>query len=104
MYMSVIQFFIGLGPTVIYWVNPVGIDYFWIWVIGLAGMLAHLGLTSALKLADTATILPLDFLRLPFTIVIGTIFYNETGDIFIPPGAGIIFAANYFHIREENRR
>jgi drug/metabolite transporter (DMT)-like permease len=104
MYMAIIQFFIGIGPTIMNWVSPSGADYFWIFLIGVAGMSAHLGLTNALKLADTATILPLDFLRLPFTFVIGTIFYNETGDIFILLGAAIIFAANYFHLREEIRR
>ncbi|MFT5218616.1 MAG: drug/metabolite transporter (DMT)-like permease [Planctomycetota bacterium] len=104
MYMAVIQFFIGLGPTIYYWQWPVGIDYFWITVIGLSGLLAHLGLTKALSLADTATILPLDYLRLPLTLAIGYFFYQETGDWWVLLGASIIFAANYYHLSQESRR
>ncbi len=80
--MAVIQFFIGLVPTVMDWVRPAAMDCLWIVVIGLCGRLAHLGLTKALSLADTATILPLDYLRLPATVFIGWMFYNESTDIY----------------------
>ncbi len=103
LYMSILQFLIGLGPSLYYWVWPVGVDYFWIFVIGVCGLSAHLGLTKALSLADTATILPLDYLRLPATILIGYLFYQEAIDNLVVLGASIIFAANYFHLRQESR-
>jgi drug/metabolite transporter (DMT)-like permease len=102
-YMSVIQFFIGIIPAINSWVWPGGIDWFWIVIIGICGMLAHLGLTKALSLADTATVLPLDYLRLPATVLIGLVFYGETTDIWVLVGASMIFAANYFHIRSETK-
>lgn len=102
-YMSVIQFFVGIIPSMNDWVWPGGIDWFWVVVIGICGMLAHLGLIKALSLADTATILPLDYLRLPATVAIGLAFYGETTDIWVLVGASMIFAANYFHIRSETR-
>lgn len=100
-YMSVIQFFVGIIPAINSWIWPGWIDWFWIIIIGICGMLAHLGLTKALSLADTATVLPLDYLRLPATVVIGLVFYGETTDIWVLVGASMIFAANYFHIRSE---
>ena len=100
-YMSVIQFFIGIIPAINSWVWPRGLDWFWVVIIGICGMLAHLGLTKALSLADTATVLPLDYLRLPATVLIGLVFYGETTDIWVLVGASMIFAANYFHIRSE---
>ena len=103
-YMSILQFFIGLIPTLYYWVWPAGMDYFWIFIIGISGLLAHLGLTSALSLADTASILPLDYVRLPATFVIGYLFYAETSDLLVFVGASIIFAANYYHLRQESQR
>ena len=103
-YMSVLQFFIGIGPTLYHWVWPAGLDYFWIFEIGVCGLLAHLGLTKALSLADTATILPLDYIRLPATFLIGYLFYEEAVDSLVLAGASVIFAANYFHLRQEARR
>ena len=101
MYMAIIQFFIGIVPTAYFWVTPQGSDFGWIILIGVTGMTAHLGLTNALSCADTATILPIDFLRLPLTFLIGFIFYNESSDWYVLIGASIIFIANYYHIRSE---
>ncbi len=103
-YMALIQLIIGIIPTLMNWTQPTGLDYFWIFVIGVCGMVAHLGLTKALSYADTATVLPLDFIRLPATLLIGSIFYAEGVDTLVIVGATIIFCANYFHIKQESLR
>ncbi len=103
-YMSALQFLMGIVPTLYSWVWPAGMDYFWICEIGVCGLLAHLGLTKALSLADTAVILPLDYLRLPATFLIGYLFYQESVDSLVLLGASVIFAASYFHLRQEARR
>jgi drug/metabolite transporter (DMT)-like permease len=43
----------------------------WIAVIGCAGLLAHLCLTNALKVAPATVVVPFDFIRLPVIAVIG---------------------------------
>ena len=101
--MGVLQFFIGLVPTIYDWVWPQGWDYFWLVVIGICGMMAHLGLTKAIAIAEAATILPMDYLRLPITFLIGYVFYAETLDIWVGVGASVIFLANYLHLKHEAR-
>lgn len=72
-------------------------------VIGLMGLLAHLCLTRALSLAPAASIMPIDFTRLPIIAIVGYLLYNEKIDVFVILGALIIFGANYFNVRHENR-
>ena len=73
-------------------------------LVGVAGLLAHYCITSALKLAPAVIVSPMDFLRLPVMAFIGAIFYNEGLNIWVILGAVIIFAANFWNIWEEGRQ
>jgi drug/metabolite transporter (DMT)-like permease len=76
----------------------------WIAVIGVAGLVAHLCLTNALKVAPATVVVPFDFIRLPVIAVIGMALYSEALDPFVFIGAVVIFAANYLNIWTESRR
>ena len=76
----------------------------WIAVIGCAGLLAHLCLTNALRVAPATVVVPFDFIRLPVIAVIGMALYGEALDLFVFVGAAVIFAANYLNIWTESRR
>ena len=76
----------------------------WLVLIGFAGLLAHLCLTSALRLAPAAVVMPVDFVRLPLIAVIGWLFYAEGFDPLVLIGGGIIIAANWVNLRIEARR
>lgn len=70
----------------------------WLCVIGLAGVTAHLCLTSALSLAPASFVMPIDFIRLPLIAVIGALAYGEAIDPFVIAGGGIIFAGNWINL------
>lgn len=70
----------------------------WVILIGCAGLFAHLCLTNALTLAPAATVMPIDFARLPVIAVIGAVFYQEPIDIYVICGAIIIVGANYLNL------
>jgi len=76
----------------------------WLVLIGFAGLLAHLCLTSALRLAPAAVVMPVDFIRLPLIAVIGWLFYAEGFDPLVLIGGGVIIAANWVNLRIEARR
>jgi len=61
-------------------------------------------MARALSLADITIIFPLDFLRLPVMAVIGYLLYAEALDPWTAVGALIIFAGNWYSVREESRR
>ncbi len=73
-------------------------------LIGAAGLLAHLCLTNALRVAPATVVVPMDFLRLPLIAVIGMMFYGEALDTYVFFGAGLIFAAVYVNLWAEARR
>jgi len=82
---------------------PVGINVFWILVVGCAGLMAHFSLTRALHLAPASVVTPMDFARLPVVAVVGAMVYAEPLDPVILFGAVVIFTANYLNIRAEMR-
>lgn len=75
----------------------------WMVLIAFNGLVAHFCLTTALSLAPAATVMPIDFVRLPLIAVVGALFYNEPIDAFVVLGAALIFGGNYLNILTESR-
>jgi drug/metabolite transporter (DMT)-like permease len=71
----------------------------WLVLIGIAGVTAHLCLTTALSLAQASSVVPVDFARLPLVAVIGAIFYAEPVRITLFLGAGLIFLGIWINLR-----
>lgn len=73
----------------------------WLFLIGGAGVLAHLCLTSALRLAPASFVMPIDFVRLPLIAVIGMVFYAEPVDLYVFGGAALIIIGNLINLRAQ---
>lgn len=71
----------------------------WLLVVGLAGLSAHLCLSSALGHAPATTVAPLEFLRLPILALVGAWLYAEGFDLMVLAGAAVIFLANWMNLR-----
>jgi drug/metabolite transporter (DMT)-like permease len=65
-------------------------------LLGIVAMLAHIFVTRALKLADAATIVPLQYTLLLWAIVFGWAFFGDTPKLTTLIGAGMIVAAGLF--------
>ena len=76
----------------------------WLVLIGLAGLLAHLCMTTALSIAPATVVVPIDFIRLPVIAIIGMLVYDEALDIWVLVGALVIFGGNYLNIWTETRK
>ena len=105
-WMNALQLPLGLIPAVFIfdWVTPGSADIPWILAWGLAGLVAHYTMARALSLADITIIFPLDFLRLPLMALLGFLLYAEAINPWTAIGGIVIFAANYYSVREESRR
>lgn len=75
----------------------------WLFLIGAAGLFAHLCLTMALTLAPATVVVPMDFLRLPAIAVLGAVVYGESLSAPVFLGAALIFAANYLNVATARR-
>jgi drug/metabolite transporter (DMT)-like permease len=76
----------------------------WLFVIGVTGVLAHLCLTSALRLAPASFVMPIDFTRLPLLAIAGALLYQESLEALLFIGAALIVLANWINIRSETRK
>ncbi|MBL9048621.1 MAG: DMT family transporter [Tabrizicola sp.] len=71
----------------------------WLGLIGIAGITAHLCLTTALSLAPASIVVPVDFARLPIIAVIGAAIYAEPIEPTLFLGAGLIFLGIWTTLR-----
>ena len=76
-------------------------DVTWILVVGMGGFFSHYCLTRAFEVADTLTVIPLDYARLPAIGIIGYFLYNEQLLVTLFLGALIILIGNYYNLRYE---
>ncbi|WP_205518435.1 DMT family transporter [Pseudotabrizicola algicola] len=105
-WLTVMQFIFGAGLAAadgqIAW--PTASTAPWLFVIGVTGVLAHLCLTSALRLAPATFVMPVDFIRLPLMALAGALLYQEQLEMLLFVGAGLIVLANWINIRSETRK
>jgi len=74
----------------------------WIFVLGLGGIVAHYCITTALTYSPPSILAPIDLFRLPLAVLIGIIFYSESGDIYIYIGSSLIVIANWLNLKKAN--
>ena len=105
-WMQIIQLPLALLPAVFYfeWVWPTLADTPWLLAIGLTGMSAHFCLARAFQLADATFCMPVDFVRLPLTALIGWLVYSEGVSVWVLVGAFLIFGSNYYAVWRETRQ
>ena len=73
--------------------------------IAIAGTLVHWFLNEALKRADITALLPLDYLRLIWSVSLGFIFFNEIPHVGLWLGAALILGAStYIGIRQAKKK
>ncbi len=100
-YMNLMQLPFGLVPAIFTWVQPTTNDVLWIVLVGVTALTAHYCVTRAFQVADTLTVIPLDYLRMPLAAVIGYFFYQESFELTLFAGAVVIIAGNFYNIRYE---
>ncbi len=72
--------------------------------VGLAGLSSHFCLSNAFRGGDTTLVVPLDFMRIPLTAVVGWALYGEPLDVFVLLGAMIIVSGVLWNLRAEAAR
>jgi drug/metabolite transporter (DMT)-like permease len=101
-WMLIIQSIVGLVPALRVWVWPSAEIWPWIFVIAFTGTFAHYCMAKALTYGEASTIMPMDYLRVPLSALLGYLIYAEAIDSFTAIGAGLILAGNLFNLRRPN--
>jgi drug/metabolite transporter (DMT)-like permease len=92
-YMGVLMVPLSLGPALFFWQWPAGHEWSWLIAIGVLGGLGQFCVTEALRQADTAVVMPIDFFKLVWVTLIAYLAFGEHLDLFTWIGGAIIFAS-----------
>ena len=59
-------------------------------------------MAKALAYGEATTVMPMDYLRVPLSALLGYLLYAEAVDGLSALGAGLILAGNLFNLRRPN--
>jgi drug/metabolite transporter (DMT)-like permease len=102
-WMQVIQAAAGFVPTLFVWTWPTAYTWGWILAIAICGTLSHFCMARAMLYADATIVVPMDFLRVPLTAVLGWLLYSERLDLLTILGAAMILVGNLLNLKPEAR-
>ena len=98
-WMIVVQSAAGLLPALYVWQWPSAYLWGWLVVIAFCGTFSHFCMARAMLYADATVVVPMDFLRVPLSALIGWLLYAEQLDTFTVLGAALILAGNFLNLR-----
>lgn len=101
-WMSILLTIMSLPPALLYWQWPDLGQFALLAVMGILATLGHLGMTQALALADTTAVMSIDFMRLVWAAMIGSLFFGDVFDIYTWIGAVIIFSSGLYIVFRES--
>lgn len=82
---------------------PAAPAFAWLVSVAACGLAAHYCMTRAIALADTLTVAPMDFLRLPIIAGVGLLVYGEPLDAWVLLGGAVIAIGNLINLLGERR-
>jgi drug/metabolite transporter (DMT)-like permease len=100
-YMALLMIPLSLLPALLVWRWPEPLEWAWLIAIGVLGGVGQFCMTEALRQADTAVVMPLDFFKLVWVTLIAWLAFAENPDLYTWIGGAVIFAsALYIAYRE----
>jgi drug/metabolite transporter (DMT)-like permease len=101
MYMVLLMTPLSLPVAMTVWQWPSLEIWLWVILMGFLGSFAHLMFTHALKMSEVTIVMPFDFARLPFIIVLAWIVFDQSVDQWTIIGAIIVFSSGVYIARRE---
>jgi drug/metabolite transporter (DMT)-like permease len=101
LYGNLVMLPLALLPLLFDWRWPALETVPWILALGVFTTLGQWALARAISSADARVVWPFDFLRLPFTVVIGYVMFSQLPGLWTWVGAVLIFGSAYYVIRRE---
>lgn len=92
---------LGIVPAIIFWSEVRFEHLVWVAAMGVFSSLARQGVIRALAVGEASVVMPFNFLKLPFTVCIGFVWFAENPDLWTGIGAAVIFASTYYIARRE---
>lgn len=97
-WMLVVQSVIGLVPALAVWRWPSPEAWGWVLVVAFCGTYSHYCFARAMQHAEATVVVPMDFMRVPLTALVGWLAYSERVDVYTALGVGLILAGNLLNV------
>ncbi len=102
-WLAMVSVPLTLMPALVAWSWPNPESLFWMGMLGVAGLGAHLCLTRAFTVAEASAVLSYDYSRLIVTAALAFILFAEIPTIWTWLGGAIIVGAVVYMARREGR-
>ena len=100
-WMVVMQSPLALIPAISVWQWPTLEAWVYLWAMALTATIAHLCFTRAFRLVDITALQPLEFIKLPFAVLLAWIVFAEWPGLWTWVGGTIIFASTVYITQRE---
>ncbi len=104
LYQSVYMLPFAIVGAALVWEWPTLEQWLWGLLLGAASATAQRFYTRAFAVGEAGAVVPFDFTRLPFAVVLGFLVFAELPDLWTVAGAAIIFGSSIVAERSEARR
>ncbi|MFT4737385.1 MAG: drug/metabolite transporter (DMT)-like permease [Cyclobacteriaceae bacterium] len=74
------------------WIPPVGMDWFYLLMVGLSTQIAQFFMTKAYQQSEISTVSILNYLGIVFSLALGFYFFDETFNLMTYLGMGMVLA------------
>ena len=95
-YMGLLMIPLSLVPALLVWQCRTPWQLSWLALIGLLGGIGQFCMTEALRQADTAVVMPVDFSKLIWATLLAWLAFGEVPDGFTWIGGGVIFVSTFY--------
>lgn len=101
LYMAIFATPLTFVAALPFWTTPSLEQLLWLTGIGISGTITHVLVAQSLREADTTAVMPANFTRLLWAILLGYLIFGEIPDFWTIFGGTMIFAAvSYIAYRE----
>lgn len=102
-FLSIAMIPITLVGALAVWQTPTLEQLFWLAWVGALGSLGQMMLAQAFKHADATALMPLDFTKLIWAVVLGLLIFAEIPDLWTLLGGTVIFVSTTYITMRESR-
>ena len=94
----------SLPPALYVWLTPTPDEMLWLIAIGVAGIVGQLLITHGFKSGDATALMPLDYARIVYGVVLGYLLFGEVPGLLSYVGMTLIIGASIYIVLTEQRR
>lgn len=102
-YFALVPLVFSIPFAIAYWAVPTPAELALLALIGGVAVLGDYLMLRALKVGEASAVLPFDYSRLPFAVLMGVVMFAELPDVWTWAGAALIVGSSLYIARTEAR-